>query len=209
MDVNSFKQLPLLGIMRGIPTEAIVPLTETVISAGLKTVEITMNTKGASQLISQIVETARDKLTVGAGTVLTLDDLKAAIDSGATFIVCPTIVESVITYCSKNNIPVFAGALTPNEIYRAWQMGATMVKVFPAKVFGPSYFKEIKGPFADIELLACGGVNTETIKSYFDNGASAVAFGTSVFAKDLIKSCDYPAIKTKIQTLISNLPQTI
>jgi 2-dehydro-3-deoxyphosphogluconate aldolase/(4S)-4-hydroxy-2-oxoglutarate aldolase len=193
--------------MRGIPQNAVVPLTEAIISSGLKAVEITMNTPNASSLIKQLVKTANSRLIIGAGTVLTLDKLKEAIDCGATFIVSPTIIEEVVEYCLKKDIPVFPGALTPNEIYRAWKMGATMVKVFPAKVFGPSYFKEIKGPFDSIELLACGGVNSKTIGEYFNNGACACAFGGSVFKKDLIQKGDYASIEKKIKELISNLPK--
>ena len=207
MDVDNFKQLPLLGIMRGIPQNSVVPLTEAVISSGLKTVEITMNTPNAPDLIKQMVKTADSRLIIGAGTVLTLDKLKEAVDCGATFIVSPTIVKEVMEYCVKKDIPVFPGALTPNEIYLAWEMGATMVKIFPAKMFGPAYFKEVNGPFKDIELLACGGVTPKTIKEYFDNGACACAFGASVFSNDLMRDGDYMGIAQKIKELILNLPK--
>jgi 2-dehydro-3-deoxyphosphogluconate aldolase/(4S)-4-hydroxy-2-oxoglutarate aldolase len=114
----------------------------------------------------------------------------------------PTLVKEVVSYCKDKNIPVFPGALSPQEIYNAWNMGATMVKVFPAKFFGPSYFKEIKGPFNDIELLACGGVNKDNIKDFFDNKASAVAFGGSIFKPDLIKEKKFDEIAEGISALI-------
>ena len=84
-----------------------------------------------------------------------MKDLKIALKSGATFIVMPVLIKDVLKYCVKNKIPVFPGALTPGEIYQAWDAGSTMVKVFPAKFFGPEYFREIKGPFNNIQLLAC------------------------------------------------------
>ncbi len=96
----------------------------------------------------------------------------------------PVIVPEVMEFCVKKNIPVFPGAFTPAEVYNAWRSGAAMVKVFPAKFFGPEYIKELKGPFADIELLACGGVTTENMSSFFSAGASAVAIGSSVFKKE-------------------------
>jgi 2-dehydro-3-deoxyphosphogluconate aldolase/(4S)-4-hydroxy-2-oxoglutarate aldolase len=117
MDINSFKKLPVLGILRGIEADEIEPIVETVVSAGLRTIEITMNTPGAPGLIKQMVKTAQKRLVTGAGTVLTMDDLHAALDAGATFIVLPTLVRDVVEHCAKNSIPVFPGALTPQEIY--------------------------------------------------------------------------------------------
>ncbi|MBS1112126.1 MAG: 2-dehydro-3-deoxyphosphogluconate aldolase, partial [Nitrospirae bacterium] len=137
MEVNRFRELPILGILRGITSESVKPLTETVVSSGLKTIEITMNTPDAPALIRQMSDAAGDRLTIGAGTVLSLKVLHSALDAGATFIVMPVLVPDVMEYCVKNSIPVFPGALTPQEIYNAWNAGATMVKVFPAKFFGP------------------------------------------------------------------------
>jgi 2-dehydro-3-deoxyphosphogluconate aldolase/(4S)-4-hydroxy-2-oxoglutarate aldolase len=206
MDVKKFRALPLLGILRGIEADMVEPLVETVVSSGLKTIEITMNTDGAPRLIQQMVKAANNRLVVGAGTVLTIDDLYSALDAGATFIVLPVLVTDVVEYCAKNTIPVFPGALTPQEIYNAWRAGATMVKVFPAGFLGPKYFMEIKGPFHDIDLLACGGVNEKTIEMFFSCQASAAAFGGSVFRKDWLKRGDFSSIRNSIETLISKLP---
>ncbi len=202
MDINKFKELPIIGILRGIDKDAIEPLCETVISSGLKAIEITMNTPGAPSLIKYMIKAARKKLVIGAGTVLTNDDMQRGLDAGATFIVLPTLVNEVVSYCVKNKIPVFPGALTPQEIYNAWRAGATMVKVFPAKFFGPDYMKQIKGPFQDIELLACGGVTSENIRLFFNCGASAVAFGGGIFKKEWLKKGEFPKIGEDISSLI-------
>jgi 2-dehydro-3-deoxyphosphogluconate aldolase/(4S)-4-hydroxy-2-oxoglutarate aldolase len=191
-----------MGILRGIDEDAITPLTQSIIASGLKTVEITMNTKSAASLIKKMKEEADNKLTIGAGTVLTVDSAKEALNAGATFIVLPTLIEDVVKYCTKNSIPVFPGALTPQEIYNAWNMGATMVKIFPAKFFGPAYFKEIKAPFNNIELLACGGINENNIKDFFNNESSAVAFGASIFKPGLIKEGKFQEISQSIADLI-------
>jgi 2-dehydro-3-deoxyphosphogluconate aldolase/(4S)-4-hydroxy-2-oxoglutarate aldolase len=208
MDINSFKKLPVLGILRGIEADEIEPIVETVVSAGLRTIEITMNTPGAPGLIKQMVKTAQKRLVTGAGTVLTMDDLHAALDAGATFIVLPTLVRDVVEHCAKNSIPVFPGALTPQEIYNAWNAGATMVKVFPAQFFGPLYFKEIKGPFQDIELLACGGVKADNIRAFFSNGASAVAFGGSIFKKEWISEGKFDRIGESIRKILEGFSST-
>ena len=131
MDIKEFKKLPVMGILRGIDSSMISPLCEAIVKSGLKTVEITMNTPDAPELIRQMADAAHGRLTVGAGTVLFMEDLHKALDAGATFIVMPTLVRDVTEYCRKNNIPVFPGAFTPQEIYDAWRAGASMVKVFP------------------------------------------------------------------------------
>ena len=191
-----------MGILRNIDEASIEPLINAVIASGLKTIEIAMNTPNAANLIRECVDIAKDKLTIGAGTVLTVDNLKSALDSGASFIVSPTLINEVLDYCVKDSIPTFPGALTPQEIYNAYKRGPSMVKVFPANRFGPDYFKEIRGPFKDIPLLACGGIRPNNIKSYFDAGASAVAFGGSIFNKKMIKSNDFESIKQAIEDLI-------
>lgn len=202
MNIADFKQKPVMGILRGVEISQIEPLVEAVIDAGLSTLEITMNTSAAPELIMKAKQISRNRLTLGAGTVLSMQDLKIAIKSGATFIVMPALVKDVVTYCLKNKIPVFPGALTPQEIYQAWEAGATMVKVFPAKFFGPEYFREIKGPFNKIELLACGGVSPDNLKEYFSNGASAVSFGASVFRKDWLAGRDFQAIGQAVKRFI-------
>ncbi|MFA6321481.1 MAG: bifunctional 4-hydroxy-2-oxoglutarate aldolase/2-dehydro-3-deoxy-phosphogluconate aldolase [Candidatus Omnitrophota bacterium] len=201
MDIERFKKLPIMGIARGVRAGEVEPLVDAVVSAGLETLEITMNTQGAESLIAQTVKAAGNRLMVGAGTVLNLESLKSALDAGATFIVTPVMVDEVVEYCAKNVIPVFPGALTPAEIYRAWNSGATMVKVFPAGFFGPEYFKEIKGPFADIELLACGGVNAQNMTSYFNNGADAVSFGGSIFRRDWLENKEFSRISGEVRKL--------
>jgi len=205
MQVAEFKKQPILGIIRGVRDSEIEPLIETVISSGLKTIEITMNTENAPELIRKACKLAQNKLTVGAGTVLDKESLKSALNSGATFIVSPALVPEVMEHCVKNKIPVFPGALTPQEIYNAWRAGATMVKVFPAKFFGPEYFREIKAPFNDIELLACSGVTAQNLKDYFSCGASAVTFGASVFRQDWLRNKDFKSIAQSIRKYLENL----
>ena len=205
MDLRSFAKKPVMGIIRGIDNSDVEPLVEAVVSGGLETIEITMNTAGAAGLIKKAKEVSGGRLAIGAGTVLYMSDLKAALEAGATFIVTPVLVADVTSYCVKNNIPVFPGALTPAEIFAAWNAGATMVKVFPSRVVGPAYFTEIKGPFQGVKLLACGGVRPENMKDFFDAGADAVSFGAGVFRKDLLEKKDYVVITGLVRRFIENI----
>jgi 2-dehydro-3-deoxyphosphogluconate aldolase/(4S)-4-hydroxy-2-oxoglutarate aldolase len=205
MDMERFRKLPLLGIVRGIGIEAIEPLVETAVSSGLHSIEITMNTAGAPTLLRKMSAVAGKELMIGAGTVLTMEELHLALDAGATFIVMPTLIAPIVAYCRSHHIPVFPGALTPGEIHSAWCSGATMVKVFPSTFFGPSYFKEIKGPFQNIELLACGGITPENVGAFLSAGASAVAFGGSVFKKEWLEKREFQKIGDKIKAFIRNI----
>lgn len=207
MNISKFKKLPILGILRGIGPEAVEPITECAISSGLETIEITMNTTLAPDLIRKMSAHAGHDLTIGAGTVLGIESLKSALDAGARFIVMPVLIEDVMEYCVKNNIPAFPGALTPQEIYKAWKAGASMVKVFPSGFFGPEYFKEIKGPFNDIELLACGGVTSDNLNEYFSCGANAIAFGASVFKKEWLANRDFKSIGNSIKRYIETFKE--
>lgn len=202
MDVSAFKELPILGILRGIEQDSVAPLVQAIVDAGLRTVEVTMNTEGAPRIIERMIEAADGRLTVGAGTVLTENDLEVALGAGASFIVMPTAPPEVLRRCAERDVPAFPGALTPTEVYAAWSAGATMVKVFPAGVFGPPYFKELKGPFDRVELLACGGVDAANVRSYFDAGASAVAFGSSIFRLEWLRRGAYERITEAIRRLI-------
>ena len=194
MDVQRFKANPLMAILRDVEANQLAPLLEAVIAAGWETLEITMNTDVAPELIHAARRFSRDRLMIGAGTVLTKRQLQTARTAGASFIVMPVLVEDVVQACVNDHIPVFPGALTPQEIWNAWRAGATMVKVFPAHVVGPEYFKELQGPFKGIELMACGGVTADNITAYLQSGACACAAGSGVFRKEWLGTKNYSRI---------------
>lgn len=206
MDLTRFRQKPLLGILRGITPEDLDPLFEAIALSGLQTVEITMNTPGAAALLRTAVKRYGQSLMIGAGTVIHMKDLHVALKAGATFIVSPVVVPSVVRYCARRKIPVFPGALTPQEVHHAWDLGATMVKVFPASCFGPSYFRELKGPFNEIELLACSGVTPGNLPAYFESGASAAAIGSGTFQREWIRARKFGWIRRKIGAYLKALP---
>ena len=207
MIIEKFKELPIMGILRGLELETVEPLIETIYSSGLRTIEVTMNTPEAEKIIDKAVACSNGRLTIGAGTVLDIDSLKRALGVGATFIVSPILIAKIAKYCLKKSIPYFPGAFTPLEIYQAKEAGAAMVKVFPAKFFGPAYLKEIKGPFQDVELLACGGVTSSNICSFFYQGASAIAFGASIFKDNLLKNKNFSSIEESIAMLIKRFKE--
>lgn len=197
-DLTLFEQKPVVGILRGVDEVSLAGVLEAAFSGGLRFLEITLNTPGAFPLIKKAVEQFPD-FCIGAGTVLSAEAAKRAVDAGAKFIVAPDLNDSVAEYCVKNNLAFFPGALTPTEIAKAWSSGATMVKVFPASQMGPSYFKVLKGPFEQIKLMAVGGVGPKNISEYFSAGASAVALGGSIFSLSRMANREYNAMQKDIE----------
>jgi len=128
-------------------------------------------------------------------------DLKRALDAGSQFIVTPILDEEVVRYCVENKIPVFPGAYTPTEIYKAWSLGANAVKIFPATQLGTRYIKDILGPLNTIKLLPTGGVNKENIADFFNVGCVGVGMGGSLFDKNIILSGDKEALKKHFEAI--------
>jgi len=203
MDLARFRKLPLMGILRGGDLAILEPLVETLLRAGLETLEITLNTPGAPAMIRRAREIAGDTFMLGAGTVLDRAGVAVALSAGASFVVSPVLIPEVMAECALRRVPTFPGAFSPQEIFTAARAGAAMVKVFPASVFGPAYIREVRGPFETVELLVCGGVRAANCADYFAAGAAAVSFGGSVFSVARLAAHDYEAVGRDVAALVS------
>ncbi|TDJ51949.1 MAG: bifunctional 4-hydroxy-2-oxoglutarate aldolase/2-dehydro-3-deoxy-phosphogluconate aldolase [Nitrospina sp.] len=197
-----FEEEPVVGIIRGVPEKALEGVLEASVKAGLKFAEITLNTPQAPELIARAVEKFSDSLCIGAGTVLSATDAETAVSAGASFLVSPTLHLEVADYCNKHGLPYFPGAFTPTEIEKAWSAGAYMVKIFPSCRLGPRYFKDIKGPFGHIKLLAVGGIHADNILDYLSAGASAVAVGGSIFSISRMENCQFSPIQKDLKEIL-------
>ncbi len=201
-----YNQAPIIGIVRNMPLSIVLKIAQAYVDAGLTTIEITMNTKDASKIISKLIHQFPN-LNVGAGTVCTNEDLDKAIEAGSQFIVTPIINETLIKRTVSQNIPIFPGAFTPTEIHKAWSLGASAVKVFPATQLGVQYIKDVLGPLNTIKLLPTGGVTIDNIKSFFEAGAVGVGMGSSLLNKNYINNADFKGLKNhfdKIKIEINN-----
>lgn len=184
---KDFNSIPVVGILRNIPLIQAKDLAGPYCDSGLTTLEITMNSPDAAATLSALVKTFGDRLNIGAGTVCNQTDLEMALDAGAQFIVTPILDKRVIKTCLKKKIPVFPGAYTPTEIYKAWELGADMVKVFPATDLGPGFVKEILAPLNQLSLLPTGGVTPGNFIDFFRAGAKGVGMGSHLFPRQLIE----------------------
>lgn len=176
-----FRRLPVVGILRFFPRDQVERLIPAALEGGLNTLEITMNSEGAEDLIRLACDLAGDRANVGAGTVTTVGELDRALDAGASFVVTPAVLPEVVAACVARGVPVMPGAMTPTEILTAWRLGATLVKVFPADQLGPAHLRAVKGPFPQIPLMPTGGVTVETLPLFRKAGADAFGVGGPLF----------------------------
>lgn len=200
-----FDKVPVVGILREVSTEDADMILPVFIDTGFTTIEIPINSDNSASLISRLVQHFGDRLNIGAGTVTDMQDLHKALDAGAGFIVTPVVAEEVIQYCERERIPVFPGAFTPTEIVKAWKLGASMVKVFPADELGPGYIKALKAPLKNIKLLPTGGISIDNAREYFVAGAAGLGISTGLFKAELIRNKDW----TKLRDHLFHFYQTI
>jgi 2-dehydro-3-deoxyphosphogluconate aldolase / (4S)-4-hydroxy-2-oxoglutarate aldolase len=169
MDSQLFDRFRAVGIIPVIEIDSALraaPLAESLFTGGLPIAEITMRTDAALESIRLI---ARDvpQVLVGAGTVINLDQAKAARDAGAQFLVSPGMVEDVVVWAQENQIPVLAGAVTPTEIIRGINLGLTILKFFPSETLGGlKAIKAISDPFPQVRFITTGGVRLENAAEY-------------------------------------------
>src|SRR5882724_11636957 len=183
-----FEEVPVVGILRNFSRSQVEMIAERYAAAGFTTLEITLNSPEALPTISSLVKKFGDRLNIGAGTVCTKKDLDSALDAGACFVVTQIVDKAVIKSCVKKKIPVFPGAYTPTEIYKAWSLGAAMVKVFPATGLGPGYIREVLAPLNKLALLAVGGVSTGNVGAWLSAGAKGVGMGSHLFPREFIEA---------------------
>lgn len=184
----AFDQMPVVGILRNIARKQTEIISELYLEAGLSSLEVTMNSKDATKIISSLAKGLGEQLNIGAGTVCTLEDLEKALDVGAQFIVTPIMDEGVIRECVRRKVPVFAGAYTPTEIYKTWHLGASMVKVFPASQLGPAYIKEVLAPLNHVKLMPTGGISIHNFSDFLKAGACGLGMGSQLIPGHLVES---------------------
>ncbi|MBW3625494.1 MAG: bifunctional 4-hydroxy-2-oxoglutarate aldolase/2-dehydro-3-deoxy-phosphogluconate aldolase [Armatimonadetes bacterium] len=181
----------VIAIVRKIPASAARATADALRDGGIRLLEVTMNTDGALDILSEWRERYDGTLRIGAGTVLDRDDAERAVAAGAEFLISPNLDEAVIAYGRERGVEVWPGVMTPSEIVRAWKAGASAVKVFPAGTLGPRYFKEVRAPLDRIPLVAVGGVGLDNLREFLDAGATAVGVGSQLVSRELNEAGKY------------------
>ena len=189
-----FDKMPVVGIIRNLTVADINFVLPIYKQAGFTTIEITLNTPEALSVISSLALEYKGELNVGAGTVCTMDDLTAAITAGANFIVTPIFKAEVVKKCVSMEVPIFPGAFSPTEIYEAWELGASMVKLYPASVVGPAYVSAVLAPLNKIKLMPTGGIHLSNMLAFMKAGATSLGIGSELFDKKIIQKRDSEAM---------------
>lgn len=198
--------VPVVGILRGVDPDLFRDIMRASFEAGLQAIEVTMNTPGAERIVAANRSEVPPGKLLGMGTIRNVEDARRAVDAGAMFIVTPNLDPSVIAYAKQHAVPIICGALTPSEIYSAWSSGADMVKVFPCRLFGPQYIRDVLGPFDEIPLVAVGGVTRSNVETFFEAGAAAVGVGMSLFGADAVRERRLEELRRNVKGFIERCP---
>jgi len=171
----------VVAVMRNMTPERVVGVVQALKDGGVTAVEITVEGEGGMESIKVIKDYFGETILLGAGTILDGATAELAIDAGSDFIVTPIVSKEAILIANKRGCVIASGAMTPTEIYTAYDAGADIVKVFPADSLGPNYLKNVKGPLGHIPLMPTGGINLTNLASYVKNGAFCVGVGGALY----------------------------
>ena len=180
-------------------------MAKAVSSGGMQLIEITWNSDQPAELVRQL-RSELPSATIGAGTILDLNQLREAIASGAQFLFCPHVDSALIQAAVEAGVPIIPGALSPTEIVTAWQAGASCVKVFPVQsVGGVNYIKNLQDPLGQIPLIPTSGVTKENAGEFLEAGAIAVGLSSQLFPQQLVAARDWEGIAERAKSFYHQL----
>jgi 2-dehydro-3-deoxyphosphogluconate aldolase/(4S)-4-hydroxy-2-oxoglutarate aldolase len=193
--LKSLKEIGVVAVIRADNPADLIDVGRAIEEGGVKHIEITMTVPGALGVIEKAVNTLKDlNVCIGAGTILDAETARLAILAGAGYVVSPVFRPAVVDVCRRYSVAVMPGAMTPTEALDAWEAGADVVKIFPADVGGPQFFKDLKGPLPHIEIMPTGTVNFQTAPQFIKAGACAIGVGSELAGKPLIAARDFAKI---------------
>lgn len=193
-------ELKLIPVLRATSREIGIEASKWLIEAGCGTVEMTLTTPQAAEVIATL-RRAHPAALIGAGTVLSVHDADAVLDAGAQYVVTPCFVEGVGERCAAAGVPLLMGAMTPGEILRARLAGAAAVKVFPAReAGGPAFLRAVRAVFPDIPLIPTGGISPAGARAYLDAGAIAVGLGSELAPRTALEAGDRDTVAAAVQS---------
>lgn len=199
----------IIVIVRGIVSEKLIPLAEAMYSGGIRFLELTYSADGRvsdeqnAENIKMLAEYFKDKMHIGAGTVLNERQVELTKVAGGEFIISPDTNPDVIKKTKELGMVSMPGALSPSEIQIAHRSGADFVKLFPITNLGTNYVKAIKAPLSHIRLLAVGGVNENNLSDYLRSGVCGFGIGSNIVSKKLVDESNYDAITELAKKYVS------
>ncbi|NUP51917.1 MAG: bifunctional 4-hydroxy-2-oxoglutarate aldolase/2-dehydro-3-deoxy-phosphogluconate aldolase [Catenulispora sp.] len=195
-------EAPVIAVVRAPSIPDAPALCAALAAGGIAWTELTFSTPNVVPCLRAAVAGGH---RVGAGTVLTAAQATEAIEAGVAFLVTPGLRPEVATVAHKAGVPVVLGALTPTEVAAALDLGSAAVKIFPARAFGPGYFKDLNGPYPGVPLVASGGVNAGNAAEFLARGALAVCAGTEVVPPDVVAAGDWDEITRRAKDFMATV----
>ena len=201
----------IVVIVRGIDSDKIIPLAEAMYEGGIRALEITYNASNMDENtqvagnIKKLTEHFGDKMVIGAGTVLTTEQVELTKAAGGAFIISPNVNKRVIERTCELDMVSIPGALTPTESVDAYEAGADFVKLFPITSLGSSYVKAMKAPLSHIRFLGVGGIDENNLQEYLKAGVCGFGIGSNIVNKKLLDNEDYAAITELARMYTSQL----
>ena len=198
--IADIKKNKIIAIVRGVTGEALIKTAEALYEGGIRLLEVTFDQTGkiseaeTADMIRTLSRRFAGRMRIGAGTVMTAEQVAVAAEAGAEYMISPDTSEAVIKATLSAGAVSIPGALTPTEVAVAYGYGADFVKLFPAGELGLSYIKAIRAPLAHIPMLAVGGVNEDNLSQFFGAGLAGVGIGSNIVDKKLIDKGDFAAL---------------
>lgn len=191
-----------IAIIRLDDLSEAVAISQALVEGGLTALEFTLTNRAALDAVAQARAALGDRALVGVGTVLDVKAAQASITAGAQFLVTPVVVRDVIAEGRAQDVQVACGAYTPTEIWEAWQAGAAVVKVFPARALGPGYIKDVLAPLPDLKLVPTGGVDLDNCAAYMKAGAYSVGIGSNLVDPKLVAAKNWAELTRRARAYV-------
>jgi 2-dehydro-3-deoxyphosphogluconate aldolase / (4S)-4-hydroxy-2-oxoglutarate aldolase len=180
-------------------------IARALLAGGISLIEFTLTGKGALQAIAAAREACGGAAVIGVGTVLDPRMATEAVVAGAQFVVTPVTRVEIIEACRTADVPIFCGAFTPTEALTAHEAGAEFIKIFPARLGGPQYIRDILAPLPQLRLVPTGGISLENARAYTEAGAVAVGIGGNLVSAQAVASGDWAQITAKARSYVEAL----
>ncbi|MFD4653714.1 bifunctional 4-hydroxy-2-oxoglutarate aldolase/2-dehydro-3-deoxy-phosphogluconate aldolase [Streptomyces sp. NPDC058441] len=204
--LSALRWAGVVAVLRAPSPDSALAAVDALVAGGVTGIEITYSTPDAPGVIAQVRERHPQAL-VGAGTVLSADQAKAAADAGAAFLVSPGSTPGLVEAMLDTGLTVLSGALTPTEVMAASALGVHAVKLFPASLGGPGFLRALRGPFPDVPLVPTGGVNAGNLRDWFAAGALAVGAGGELCSSADIAAGRWQALTERAQAFAAALAE--
>lgn len=202
-EIKNMIESPIIAVIRGVKENEALHVIEALMDGGINNIEVTFGETDPSYIIQEAKHRFKEDVLIGAGTVTTIEQVKAVADAGAQFVFSPNFKEEVVEETLHHDIISIPGCFSPSEIYNAYTMGADVVKVFPANVLGPGFIKDIKAPMPYLNIIPTGGINNNNMTKYIQSGAIAVGLGSSLIDKQLLEEKNYKELTKNAKESIS------